>query len=139
MAPAAAVSAASRPSVEVTSPPSSARSTSKRATGTARSSSRWIASAPSDCTTSAGSRPAGSRTIRKSTGVVRRRERSSLWRSSSSRPRRTASCPAVSGSWHSSTRGASLARTSTCGAVSAVPIEHTASGTPAWRSAITSV
>ncbi len=40
-------------------PPSSAISTSKRASGTARSSSERIASAPSCCTTSAGSLPDG--------------------------------------------------------------------------------
>ena len=51
----------------------------------------------------------------------------------------TASWPAASGSWQSSTVGASRRSASTWSSVSAVPIEQTDSGTPAWRSAITSV
>ncbi len=123
-------SARSRPSGVPSSACSSARSTSNRATGTAEPSRSRIASTPSCCTTSAGSFPAGSRTTRAS---------SPLPRSSSASDFATASWPAASGSWQSSTEGASRRSACTWSSVSAVPIEHTVSATPAWRSAITSV
>ena len=115
---------------------SSARSTSKRSIGTASSSSARIVSAPERCTTSAGSWPAGRRTIRNSTPRV---ERFLLWLRSEAMPFATDSWPARSGSWQNSAFGASRAIASTCGSVSAVPIWATVSGTPAWWSAITSV
>ena len=61
--------------------------------------------------------------------------RGGCWSNDSSE-RSMAFWPAASGSWQKITRGASWASTSTCSRVSAVPIEQTASGTPAWRSAI---
>ena len=115
---------------------SSARSTSKRSIGTASSSSARIASAPERWTTSAGSCPAGRRTIRNSTPRV---VRSELTPRSAAIPRATDSCPARSGSWQNSAFGASFAIAVICASVSAVPICATTSGTPAWWSAITSV
>ena len=51
----------------------------------------------------------------------------------------TAAWPAVSGSWQKSTVGASRRSAWAWSSVSAVPIEQTDSGTPAWCAAITSV
>ena len=70
--PAIACAAAARISSVDASGRSSARSTSKRSIGTASSSSARIVSAPERCTTSAGSWPAGRRTIRNSTPRVER-------------------------------------------------------------------
>ena len=95
-----------------------------------------MASAPSRCTTSAGSLPCGSRTILNSTP---RPTRARLTPRSAVMLRETASCPAASGSWQNSAVGASLASAPTWRSVSAVPIEPTTSCTPAWRSATASV
>jgi hypothetical protein len=118
------------------SPSSSARSTSKRAIGTARSSSERMVSAPSRCTTSAGSDPGGSRTIRNSTA---RPARARFTSRSEAIERETASWPAASGSWQKSAVGARRASASTWRSVSDVPIEPTTSATPACRSATASV
>ena len=136
MAAAASSSARSRPSAVLVSPRSSARSTSNREIGTARSSSSRRASAPSRCTTSAGSEPAGRRTILKSTP---RPARERLTSRSAVTLRETASCPAASGSWQNRAAGASRASADTWRSVSAVPIEPTTSATPACRSATASV
>ena len=78
--------------------------------GTARSSSASIASRPSDCTTSAGSLPAGRSTILNSTP---RPARAWLTRAGRRCCAVTASWPAVSGSWQKSAVGASRASRST--------------------------
>ena len=80
--------------------------------------------------------PAGSRTTRRSKP---RRRWPSLKTRIASLPLATASWPAASGSWQSSTFGVSRLSASSWRSVSAVPIEQTVSGIPAWRSAITSV
>jgi hypothetical protein len=113
-----------------------ARSTSKRSIATAFSSIPRSASPPELCATSAGSWPAGRRTIRNSTARV---ERPLLCVRSAAIPFATDSWPARSGSWQNSAFGAKRAIASTCCSVSAVPIWATTSGTPAWCSAMTSV
>ena len=80
--------------------------------------------------------PGGSRTTRRSKP---RRRWPSLKTRIASLPFAIASWPAASGSWQSSTFGVSRLSASSWRSVSAVPIEQTVSGIPAWRSAITSV
>ena len=133
---ATARSASSRPSGVSSSPASSARSTSKRATGTEASSSARIAAAPSPLH-DVGGVPPGRQPH--DAQVEAAQARRSLNTRIASLPLATASCPAASGSWQSSTLGVSRLSASSWRSVSAVPIEQTVSGMPAWRSAITSV
>ena len=88
-------------------------------------------------TTSAGSCPAGRRTIRNSTArVVRPRVVRRAAPRSRARPTPGRRGP---GPGRTAPSGARRAIASTCCSVSAVPICATTSGTPAWCSAITSV
>ena len=113
------LSAASRPSALDRSPPRARARPRSARPARPRPSSRVIASAPSSGTTSAGSRPAGSRhdpevDHRRAAPGAPRLMRASI------------APPAASGSRQNSTAGASWRSSSTCCAVSAVPIEQTA-------------